>query len=183
MVDLHRWRIRADFRFKHRENRMMKSRRANHLAARRMPGFGLRRHEAALRALAGLASPSAVSKDRRRPRTSYRFTGYKLFASVATVSVCCLTAAVMTSQPVETATIQQSSLAAEQDQGFDTKSETPASGTSRSECSGHSRHTDFGGVLVRVTLDCESKPQDWLVVDKKESGARSSDHSPTPNTN
>jgi hypothetical protein len=114
---------------------------------------------------------------------SHRFTGYKLFASVATVSVCCLTAAVMISQPVETVTVQEGSVGAKQDHGFDTKFETPATRPSRSECSGHSRDTDFGGVLVRVTFDCESKPQDWLVVNKNESGAGSSDHSPTHNTN
>jgi hypothetical protein len=114
---------------------------------------------------------------------SHRFTGYKLFASVATVSVCCLTAAVLISQPVETATTQQGRMAAKQDHGFDTKFETPAPRPSRSVCSGHSRDTDFGGLLVRVTFDCANKPQDWLVVDKKESGAGSTDHSPTRNTN
>lgn len=183
MVDLHRWPIRPDFRFKYRENRTMKSRRANHLALGRSPGFGLRRHEAALKELVGIGSPSAVSKIRRRPMASRRFIRSKLFFIVAIASACCLTAAVMIGQPLETVTIQQSNVSATQDQGFDTMSETPAPRPSRSECSGHSRKTDFGGVLVRVRFDCESKPQDWLVVDEKESGARSSDHSPTRNTN
>ena len=185
MVDLHRWPMRPDFRFEYRENRMMKSRRANHLASGRSPGFGLRRHEAALRELAGMHSPSAVSKNRRRPRGSRRLTGYKLIASVAIASSCCVTAGVMTSQPVETAKNQQGSVSATQDQSFDTKSESPAPRPSPPvfECSGHSRKIDFGGVLVRVSYDCESKPQDWHVVHKKESGAGSKDHSPTRNTN
>ncbi len=163
----------------------MKSRRANHLAAWRSPGFGLRRQEYLLKALSGNSSPCSVSKNSLRQRVSGRLSRSKLFYSLAIATACCFVCALIINQQHQTATDPAGSVATNQDRGFDTELRAPSSKPSPSgfECSGSSRDRDFGGVLVKVRFDCESKPWGWLVIDKKESGAGSTDHSPTRNPN